>query len=146
MGTFLLSRKSLNVITVKLFCIIKDQFLKNLCSGTHRGGFQFLLIWDLWGKSFHAAVVFGLGKNLLFKSILGHCVVPLPIFRTSVGSTVRVPYHYFCLPWIRESSSMSANICSAVYIACCFCGILCWYDIATVLVCFWHLLISLVDN
>ena len=27
----------------------------------------------LWGISFHAVVVFGLGKNLLFKSILGHC-------------------------------------------------------------------------
>ena len=57
---------SLNVITVKLF-------LKNLCSGTHHGGFQFLLILDLWGISFHAVVVFGLGKNLLLKSILGRC-------------------------------------------------------------------------
>ena len=28
---------------------------------------------DLWGISFHAVVVFGLGKNLLFKSILGRC-------------------------------------------------------------------------
>ena len=35
--------------------------------------FQFLLILDLWGISFHAVVVFGLGKNLLFKSALGHC-------------------------------------------------------------------------
>ena len=26
-----------------------------------------------WGVSFHAVVVFGLVKNLLFKSILGHC-------------------------------------------------------------------------
>ena len=37
------------------------------------GGVQFLLILDLWGISFHVAVVFGLGKNLLFKSILGRC-------------------------------------------------------------------------
>ena len=58
---------SLNVITVNLF-------LENLCSGTQCGGFQFLLILDLWGISFHAAVVFGLGKNLLFKFVLGHCV------------------------------------------------------------------------
>ena len=36
-------------------------------------GFQFLLILDIWGISFHAVVVFGLGKNLLFKSVLGHC-------------------------------------------------------------------------
>ena len=32
-----------------------------------------MLILDLWGISFHAVVVFGLGKNLLFKSVLGHC-------------------------------------------------------------------------
>ena len=29
---------------------------------------------DLWVISFHAVVVFGLGKNILFKSILGCCV------------------------------------------------------------------------
>ena len=34
-------------------------------------------ILDLWGISFHAVVVFGLGKNLLFKSVLGHCVSSL---------------------------------------------------------------------
>ena len=39
-----------------------------LCSGTHCGGFQFLLILDLWGISFQAVVVFDLGKDLLFKS------------------------------------------------------------------------------
>ena len=33
-----------------------------------------MLILDLLRKSFHALVVFGLGKNLLFKSVLGHCV------------------------------------------------------------------------
>ena len=32
-----------------------------------------MLILDLWGISFHAVVVFGLGKNFLFKSILGCC-------------------------------------------------------------------------
>ena len=26
-----------------------------------------------WGISFHDVVVFGLGKNFLFKSALGHC-------------------------------------------------------------------------
>ena len=45
--------------------------------GTHRGGFQFLLILDLWSISFHAVVVFDLGKNLLFKSVLGRCGVLL---------------------------------------------------------------------
>ena len=38
-----------------------------------RGGFQFLLILDLWGISFHAVVVFGLVKELLFESVLGRC-------------------------------------------------------------------------
>ena len=32
------------------------------------------MILDLWGISFHAVVVFGMGKNFLFKSALGHCV------------------------------------------------------------------------
>ena len=39
-----------------------------------------MLILDLWGISFHAVVVFGLGKNLLFKSILGRCVQKMAIF------------------------------------------------------------------
>ena len=47
--------------------------MKNLCSGTQCGEFQLLLILDLWGISFHAAVVFGLGKDLLYKSVLGRC-------------------------------------------------------------------------
>ena len=55
------------------FCISRNQFLKNLCNGTQWGGFQFLLILDLWGIRFHVVVVFGLGKNLLFKYVLGHC-------------------------------------------------------------------------
>ena len=32
-----------------------------------------MLILDLWGISFHAVVVFALGKNLLYKFSLGHC-------------------------------------------------------------------------
>ena len=35
-----------------------------------------MLILDLWGVGFHAVVVFGLGKNLLFTSVLGHCDSP----------------------------------------------------------------------
>ena len=38
-------------------------------------GFQFLLILDLWGISFHVVVVFGLGKTILFKFALGHCAL-----------------------------------------------------------------------
>ena len=34
-----------------------------------------MLILDLLGISVHAVVVFGLGKNLLFKYILGRCEI-----------------------------------------------------------------------
>ena len=73
MGTFFLSKMSLNVMPVKLFLYYHNQFLKYLCSGAPCGGFQVLLILDLWCISFHAVIVFGLGKNILFKSVLGHC-------------------------------------------------------------------------
>ena len=33
-----------------------------------------MVILDLWGISFHPAVVVGLGNDLLFNSILAHCV------------------------------------------------------------------------
>ena len=36
-------------------------------------GISILAEFVLWGISFHAVAVFGLGKNLLFKSVLGHC-------------------------------------------------------------------------
>ena len=32
-----------------------------------------MLILDQWGTSFHAVIVFGRVKNLLFKSVLGRC-------------------------------------------------------------------------
>ena len=34
-----------------------------------------MLILDLGGISFHAVVVFALGKNFLFKFALGHCAI-----------------------------------------------------------------------
>ena len=43
----------------------------------------------LWGISFHAVVVFGIGKDLLFKSVLGRCAtikVCLPsLYRDAVS-------------------------------------------------------------
>ena len=69
-GTLLLSKMSLNVITVSCFCISKNRFLKILPPW----GFQFLVILDLYGINFHVVLVFGLGKDLLFKSVLGYCV------------------------------------------------------------------------
>ena len=85
---------SLLILTIKIlhignFFTKKNEFECNYCKAafvslnfsfwkiylvcvTHRGGFGFLLILDIWGISFHAVVVFGLGKNFLFKSALGH--------------------------------------------------------------------------
>ena len=42
-----------------------------------------MLIIEIWGISFHAVVVFGLGKNLLFDSILGLCELDLTRERPS---------------------------------------------------------------
>ena len=43
---------------------------------------------DLWGISFHAAVVFGLGKDFLSKSALGHCVVSINVGQALVSSFI----------------------------------------------------------
>jgi hypothetical protein len=34
-----------------------------------------MLILDLWGISFHPVVVVGLGNDLLFNFIVGHCAL-----------------------------------------------------------------------
>ena len=46
---------------------------KKFVSGTQHGGFQFIVILTPLGVPFHPVVVIGLGKNLLFKSVLAHC-------------------------------------------------------------------------
>ena len=61
--------------------------MKNLCSG----GCQFLLILDLWGISFHAVVVFGLGKDILLKSVLGHCDKFRVVLHTWTDFTHQLP-------------------------------------------------------
>ena len=54
-----------------------------------------MLILDLWGISFHAVVVFGLGKNLFFKSILGRCVsIKFPLDKQSHVYGNQGPYAY----------------------------------------------------
>ena len=40
-----------------------------------------MLILDVWGISFHSAVVVGLGNDFLFNSSVGHCVVITDISR-----------------------------------------------------------------
>ena len=39
-----------------------------------------MVILDLWGINFHPAVVVGLGNDLLFNSILAHCVIRMDFF------------------------------------------------------------------
>ena len=55
-------------------------------------GISILVDFRPMGISFHAVIVFGLGKNLLFKSVLGHCgiVHPRPDFSTPDFSTMKL--------------------------------------------------------
>ena len=51
-----------------------------------------MLILDLWGISYHAVVVFGLSKNLLFESILGRCGIAFharSFIQFSMGKSTR---------------------------------------------------------
>ena len=62
-----------------------------------------MLILDLWGISFHAVVVFGLGKNFLFKSILGRCdagdnffsSLKAPVHRNNNAPPEMILTHYY---------------------------------------------------
>ena len=47
-----------------------------------------MLILDLWGIGFHAVVVFGLGKDFLFKSNLGRCAALVNTARVKSPSDV----------------------------------------------------------
>ena len=53
---------------------LKKTSFENFVIGSQCGGFQFMLILDLWGISFHPVVVVGLGNDLLFNFILGLCL------------------------------------------------------------------------
>ena len=66
---------SLNVVTQcrAVFVLVKICFWKFYVVEPKYEGFQFLVILELWCISFHAMVVFGLGKDLLFKWVLVHC-------------------------------------------------------------------------
>jgi hypothetical protein len=82
-GSLLLAKKKIGSL--------KKLLLKILLIGSQCGGFQFMLILDLWGISFHPAVVIGLGNDLLFNSSVGHCE---PYIRT--GSLVDQDLIVFC--------------------------------------------------
>ena len=53
-----------------------------------------MVILNLLGISYHAVVVFGQGKNLLFKSVAGHCVY---VLKVPGGSSVSRSYFYWCI-------------------------------------------------
>jgi hypothetical protein len=66
-GSLLLAKKKIGSL--------KKTSFENFVIGSQCGGFQFMLILDLWGISFHPAVVVGLGNDLLFNSSVGHCAL-----------------------------------------------------------------------
>ena len=55
-----------------IYVVFSNRYIENKIYN-NKGVNSFLKL-DLWGINFHAVVVFGLVKNLLFKSALGHCV------------------------------------------------------------------------
>ena len=71
---------------------VKKTSLENFVIGSQCGGFQFMLILDPWGISFHPAVVVGLGNDLLFNSILGHCEMAAELFKNLI-------HKISCLKW-----------------------------------------------
>ena len=109
---------------------------------TQCGGFQFLLILDLWGIRFHAVVIFGLGKNLLFKFVLGHCITtmfvnfwnilpmskppPQPrnvtvcLSRSWIGIFGLIPirFHFLCWTWIFAAISDDFNLETFFMVLC----------------------------
>ena len=70
-GSLLLAKKKIGSL--------KKTSFENFVIGSQCGGFQFMLILDLWGISFHPAVVVGLGNDILFNSSVGHCGIRLVI-------------------------------------------------------------------
>ena len=57
------------------------------------------------GISFHSVIVFGLGKNLLFKSVLGHC--ESPVSPEGVGKRAKfVSQRESSAPYVQNSRSL----------------------------------------
>ena len=57
-----------------------------------------MVILDLWGISFHPAVVVGLGNDLIFNSILAHCDCDNPnlvIFEDSLNLSLNCYFSMF---------------------------------------------------
>ena len=76
---------------------LKKTLKKYFIIGSQHGGFQFMLILDLWGISFHPVVAIGLGNKLLFNFMLGHCGKSLALAVTYTGGP---PLTQFSLPRI----------------------------------------------
>ena len=72
----------------------------------------------VWGISFHVVVVFGLGKNLLLKSVLGRCVVHTQY----LGQLMLIP-SFSCLyphEWPNYSNYWVAWNCWRILLPCGF--------------------------
>ena len=91
--------------------------MKILCSGTQCWRFQFLLILYLWGISFHAVVVFDLGKqawckDLLFKSVLGHCALERFFYHTRTILVTKIhSLQKLCWFFVKSSYVILTDFC-----------------------------------
>ena len=74
-------KNQITFVSEKKIGSLKKTSFENFVIESQRGGFQFMLILDVWGISFHSAVVVGLGNDFLFNSSVGHCVVITDISR-----------------------------------------------------------------
>ena len=72
-----------------------------------------MLILDLWSISFHAVIVFGLGENLLFKSILGRCVACLSALKDFTSPCFSFSWFLFSLA--TEAATLEAALFEAAF-------------------------------
>ena len=79
-----------------------------------------MLILDLWGISFHAVVFFALGKNLLFKFALGHCVyLCCFVIRVPSGDFhMKDLIHRIFFFYVYGPVLVSMQVCSLPILAC----------------------------
>ena len=97
--------------------------MKNLCSGTQCGGFQFLLILDLWGVSFHDAVVFGLGLQIKLNDSSN--LTSLIIFIVPSKSSIVSPGNPLPTQSPKPTREKTSLIDSGFSMKCVFAGLTC---------------------
>ena len=73
------------------------------------------ILWPGYNSGFHAVVVFGLGKDLLFKSVLGRCVQRAP--KNSVlAPSVLVLYEPLYQGMSKSADNVPTNSIQTIYV------------------------------